>query len=89
MTINPISTTQDSPQPAVACTGLLACAWQEHDDGRYDTGCENAFEFTWGTPQDNDFKFCPFCGKAVTTVQANARGQAQPPGTDVNDRNNI
>jgi hypothetical protein len=56
----------EKPQPAVASSDWLACAWQEHDDGRYDTACDNAFEFTYGTPEDNDFKWCPFCGKSIT-----------------------
>jgi hypothetical protein len=32
--------------PPVGSGDSLACGGREHDDGRYDTGCDEAFEFT-------------------------------------------
>lgn len=39
------------------------CLWQQDEDGNYDTECGNRFVFIYGTPEDNGFKFCPYCGK--------------------------
>ena len=41
------------------------CSWSPDGDGVYLTGCENCFEITEGTPQDNGFKFCVYCGKEI------------------------
>ena len=47
--------------------GWPVCKWTETGDGWYDTGCNNGFETTSGTVQDNKFRFCPFCGKEIKT----------------------
>lgn len=49
----------------VSSTALLTCGWRETIDGFYESECGEAFEFTGGTPADNNFKFCPHCGKAL------------------------
>lgn len=42
------------------------CKWCEEDGGEYyNTSCDNAFIFNDGDPLDNNFKFCPFCGKLI------------------------
>lgn len=44
------------------------CIWIEHEDneqGYWDTGCEASHLFFGGTPADNKFKFCPYCGKPI------------------------
>ena len=41
------------------------CVWKPDEDGIYDTECENRFEITEGSPRDNKFKFCPYCGKKI------------------------
>lgn len=42
------------------------CVWTEDDDGAWDTSCDNRFEFTADGPEENDFAFCPYCGKNLT-----------------------
>jgi hypothetical protein len=48
-----------------------ACQWYLDDvggDSVWETECKNAFEFTNDGPQENGFKFCCYCGKALTVV---------------------
>jgi len=40
------------------------CTWT-WADGYYKTECDEAFEITAGTPEDNRFKFCPYCGEKI------------------------
>ena len=43
------------------------CAWSPNDnDGCYDTSCGEKFIFMHDGPEQNDFRFCPFCGKNIT-----------------------
>jgi len=51
------------------------CEWEsEDDDGTFSsdwqTGCNNIFEFSEGNPKDNNFKFCPFCGKEIVIISS-------------------
>lgn len=40
------------------------CTWR--DTGPYwATGCGNAFWFEEGGPEENDMRFCPYCGKPL------------------------
>lgn len=41
------------------------CLWTEDLDGAWDTACDNRFEFNEGGPEENDFAFCPYCGKEI------------------------
>ena len=47
------------------------CTWSLSSDN-YDTQCGNSFVFTSGDPSDNDFLFCPYCGKKLISGQENA-----------------
>ena len=38
------------------------CTWIENEDGVYETNCGNMFVFNDGTPSENGFAFCPYCG---------------------------
>lgn len=45
------------------------CRWRSTlmgEDNAYDTGCMNTHQFFEGTPRDNHFKFCPYCGKSIS-----------------------
>lgn len=47
-----------------------ACAWtyrpEQYGTGDYwETGCGNAFQIASGTPAENGFRFCPYCGKRL------------------------
>jgi hypothetical protein len=41
------------------------CVWKENEDGYYDTSCNNAFVMEEGTPEDNELKYCCYCGKTL------------------------
>lgn len=43
------------------------CFWEEVDTGEYyESGCnKKGFQFNDGSPYDNGFKFCPYCGKQL------------------------
>ena len=48
------------------------CEWKLHDGYEYDyyhTSCQDDFIFDDGTPKDNHFKYCPFCGKEIKVVE--------------------
>ena len=38
------------------------CKWTVDEDGVFDTGCNNRFEFIEGGPEENRFTHCPYCG---------------------------
>lgn len=43
------------------------CLWaQDMDDDSWDTECGNKFVFESDTPIENDFHFCPYCGKHLS-----------------------
>ena len=43
-----------------------ACAWHYDDfHSKWDTDCENGFYFESGSPEENGFKNCPYCGKRI------------------------
>lgn len=46
------------------------CEWaqQDADFNDYGTGCQHLFTLFDGTPEENNFKFCPFCGKPLESV---------------------
>ena len=40
------------------------CTWfQDGDSDTWSTGCGNYFSINAGTPAENHFKFCAYCGK--------------------------
>jgi len=40
-----------------------SCFWELDDsEGCYNTKCGNAFWLEEGTPKENDFKYCCYCG---------------------------
>ena len=41
------------------------CLWTEDEDGIFDASCGGRFEFTDGTPSDNDMLYCCYCGKIL------------------------
>ncbi len=51
------------------------CGWLEKEDGEegyWDTSCGNSHLFFGGTPADNQYKFCPYCGKPIKDVNDEA-----------------
>ena len=48
------------------------CSWTidtDFDSEIYETGCGQAFTFNDGGPAENNFNFCPYCGKPIETQQ--------------------
>jgi hypothetical protein len=43
---------------------MNGCVWTYNEDGFYDTGCDNAFFFTYSRMQEG-FKYCPYCGLEI------------------------
>lgn len=42
------------------------CTWAYSEtEDMWESGCGHLFEFNDGGPEDNDFMFCPYCGKAL------------------------
>jgi len=42
------------------------CTWKENEEyGMYETGCGNAFQTIEGDIEENNFKFCPYCGGKI------------------------
>lgn len=45
------------------------CGWTEDDEGHWATACGHLFEFIADGPDENSFKFCPFCGRQIDAVE--------------------
>jgi len=41
------------------------CGWTQTEDGQWDTGCGEVFEFVDAGPEENGFAFCPYCGYGI------------------------
>ena len=46
------------------------CEWRlcDEDANVYDTSCRNPHILIEGTPQENNYEFCPYCGKKIKIV---------------------
>ena len=49
------------------------CEWKQDENGIWETDCGNLFEITEGAPNENDMKYCPYCGKLL--IQINMEGE--------------
>ena len=47
------------------------CEWRLCDEEAnvYDTSCRNPHILIEGTPRENNYKFCPYCGKKIKAVE--------------------
>ena len=43
----------------------MTCKWTWNGDGFYQTSCGNSFFFESGNIKENNFKYCPYCGKEI------------------------
>ncbi len=53
---------------------ITPCEWLMHWENDYEvwrTGCDRAFEYMTGGPVENDYQFCPGCGKRIVTPVLN------------------
>ena len=44
-----------------------SCTWKSLNNGTYETSCNHMFQINDGSPDDNGFKYCPFCGEMLNT----------------------
>lgn len=46
---------------------METCVWENHGESAiWYCGCgKHLFEFTEGGPEENNFKYCPYCGKVL------------------------
>ena len=44
------------------------CEWVEDSEGNYDTACGQCYTTNDGTPEENEMKFCCYCGGKLTTL---------------------
>ena len=42
-----------------------SCAWTEDADGNWHTGCQEIHVFISGTPDENGYVYCPYCGGKI------------------------
>lgn len=56
----------DAATPAPCVDSGERCVWGEDSDGTWNTGCGEMFVFTDGGPEDNDARFCIYCGKGIS-----------------------
>ena len=51
----------------------MVCKWadqEEYDHRFWETECGKSFAFTeGGSLSENEFKFCPYCGKEIKMAQ--------------------
>lgn len=56
----------------------LSCVWKEDEGGMFGTQCGHAFVFNDGGPKANDFKSCPYCGRALVEARYEPEPEALP-----------
>ena len=45
------------------------CKWVEDEDGDWETECGHIFIVCYGKPEENGFRFCPYCGEEILEVE--------------------
>ena len=57
-------------QGGISDASDYVCEWRLCDEEAnvYDTSCRNPHILIEGTPQENNYEFCPYCGKKIKTV---------------------
>jgi hypothetical protein len=57
--------------PSLSCTFKFT---NNYDDEVYETECGNSLVFFDGGPRENEYKYCPFCGKVIIVIQDDPDG---------------
>jgi hypothetical protein len=48
------------------------CEWEfDNEEGFYDTGCGEGFNFECEGILENNFSFCPYCGRRIKEIKEN------------------
>ena len=47
------------------------CKWRlcDEEENVYDTSCRNPHILIEGTPKENNYEYCPYCGKKIKVVE--------------------
>jgi len=59
-----------------------ACEWQEPetvteiDWNIWGTSCGNTHQFEDGGPEENKYRFCPYCGRRVVVIESETYGSS-------------
>ena len=53
------------------------CTWTEDENGAWHTTCGNCHELFDGTPVENGFKYCPYCGKELVEKMFEYEGEEE------------
>ncbi len=54
------------PSDRIGRESMKTCKWDTEEEGTwYHTECKRAFSFEVGGPKENDYSFCPGCGKIL------------------------
>lgn len=48
---------------------MNTCTWTEDENGFWNTECGNIEEFSWGDVEENNYRYCPFCGGEIFVVK--------------------
>ncbi len=64
----------------------LFCEWEEDFEGNWESSCQGIFILNEGTPSENKFRFCPFCGLGIKEVLFNDLEDAGRPAAGTDDR---
>jgi len=51
------------------------CTWSEDADSVWTSDCGQDFELVWGTPTENEFTYCCFCGKKLVEKQYSEKNE--------------
>lgn len=52
----------------LSCDNSNVCLWAQNEDGLWLTDCGEIHEFTVGTPKENKYSHCPYCGRLLKEV---------------------
>lgn len=64
-----LESTMDCASSAVERDNQMTpCTWIEDADGNWRTGCKQLHIFIDGTPSENGYAYCPYCGAKIETV---------------------
>lgn len=47
----------------------LTCGWREDEDGNWQTDCGECYVLIDGNPDENDYRFCPSCGRSIAITK--------------------
>ena len=55
---------------------MSKCVWTEDEEGYWDTACGEKHEFIIGSPSENNYVFCPYCGDNIEEVKYECEADA-------------